>query len=217
MKKIKKYNLAQRKRRAAIIHNELETLFPGDLATPLHYKTPFQLLVAVILSAQCTDERVNIVTKKLFKKYKDAQAFANANVRHIEHYIFSTGFYHAKAKAIVASAKIIQNKYSGKLPSTMQELLTLPGVGRKTANVILGHIFDTVEGIAVDTHVRRLAKKFGLTTQTDPNKIERDLCEILPQKYWWNFSYRLKAYGRIYSKAHQKESNEDPISKKLLE
>ncbi len=216
MANVKKHNAAERKRRAAVIHNELERLFPGNLATPLHYKTPFQLLAAVILSAQCTDERVNIVTKKLFKKYKNAKDFAHTDIKELEHMIFSTGFYHSKAKAIIESAKIIQNKYNGTLPSTMQKLLKLPGVGRKTANVILGHIFDTVEGIAVDTHVRRLAKKFGLTTETDPNKIEQDLCEILPQQHWWNFSYRLKAYGRTYSRAHQKELDTDPISKRLL-
>lgn len=217
MKKPKKYTLAERKRRAAVIHTELENLFPGNLATPLNYKTPFQLLVAVILSAQCTDDRVNIVTQPLFKKYKTPKDFANANSKDLQKLIYSTGFYHAKAKAIIGSAKIIHNQYANKLPSTMHDLLTLPGVGRKTANVILGHIFDTVEGIAVDTHVRRLAKKFGLTTETDPNKIGKDLCELLPQEYWWNFSYRLKAYGRTYSKAHQKDSDEDPISARLLD
>jgi endonuclease-3 len=206
------YSLPQRKERAIIIHNELEKLFPGDLATPLDYTTEFQLLVAVILSAQCTDERVNIVTKKLFKKYKTAQSFAEADTHELEQAIFSTGFYRSKAKAIKNSAIIIQKKYNSKLPNTMQELLELPGVGRKTANVMLGHIFDTVEGIAVDTHVRRLAKKFGLTQETDPDKIEKDLCKLLPQKYWWNFSYRLKAYGRQYSKAHQKDLDTDPVS-----
>lgn len=206
-----------KKQRAHIIHNELERLFPGDLATPLNYKTEFQLLTAVILSAQCTDERVNKVTKKLFRHYKTVQAFADANIHELEQLVFSTGFYRSKAKAIKNSAIIIQKKYNGKLPSTMQELLELPGVGRKTANVILGHIFNTVEGIAVDTHVTRLAKKFGLTQQADPDKIEIDLCELLPQKYWWNFSYRLKAYGRTYSKAYQKKLDTDPMSKKLAD
>lgn len=205
-------SIHHRKTRALIIHNELERLFPGDLATPLDYTTEFQLLVAVILSAQCTDDRVNIVTKDLFKKYKTVKDFADADTHELEQAVFSTGFYRSKAKAIIGSANIIHKKYNDTLPATMQELLELPGVGRKTANVILGHIFDTVEGIAVDTHVRRLAHKFGLTTETDPNKIEKDLCEILPQKYWWNFSYRLKAYGRQYSKAHQKDRDDDPVS-----
>ena len=209
---MKQYSLQDRKLRAEIIHDELEKLFPGDLATPLDYETEFQLLVAVILSAQCTDERVNIVTKKLFKKYKTVRAFADADIHELEQLVFSTGFYRSKAKAIKNSAIIIHETYNDKLPSAMQELLELPGVGRKTANVILGHIFDTVEGIAVDTHVRRLAKKFGLTTETDPDKIEKDLCKLLPQKDWWNFSYRLKAYGRQYSKAHQKDLDTDPVS-----
>lgn len=208
-------NSLSKEQKAKIIHDELEKLFPGDLATPLHYKTEFQLLVAVILSAQCTDERVNIVTKDLFKKYKTVQAFADADIRKLEKDIFSTGFYRSKAKAIIGSANIILNKHNGKLPSTMKELLELPGVGRKTANVILGHIFNTVEGIAVDTHVRRLANKFGLTTESDPDKIEKDLCELLPKNYWWNFSYRLKAYGRQYSKAHQKDLDTDPVSMAL--
>ncbi len=207
--------LEARKQRAKIIHDELERLFPGNLATPLDYKTPFQLFVAVVLSAQCTDERVNIVTKKLFKKYKTVKAFAHADILELEQDIFSTGFYRNKAKAIKESARIVSEKYAGKLPGTMEDLLQLPGVGRKTANVLLGHIFDTVEGIAVDTHVKRLAHKFGLTKEEGPDKIERDLCLLLPQKDWWNFSYRLKAYGRIYSKAHQRNSDEDPISKLL--
>lgn len=205
-------SIKERTKRAAVIHDELERLFPGDLATPLHYNTPFQLLVAVILSAQCTDDRVNIVTKELFKKYKTPKDFAHANLRELEQGIFSTGFYRSKAKAIIESAAIIEEKYNGKIPSTMKELLQLPGVGRKTANVILGHIFDTVEGIAVDTHVKRLAHKFQLTTQTDPDKIEKDLCEILPQEHWWNFSYRLKAYGRTHSQAWKKYDEDDPIS-----
>lgn len=216
-KLMKLLSIQQRKKRVLIIHRELERLFPGNLATPLDYTTEFQLLVAVILSAQCTDDRVNIVTKSLFKKYKTVQDFADADIRELEQAIFSTGFYRSKAKAVIGSATIIHKKYNGKLPSSMNELLELPGVGRKTANVILGHIFDTIEGIAVDTHVRRLAHKFGLTQETDPNKIEKDLCQLLPQKYWWNFSYRLKAYGRQYSKAHQKDRDDDPVSVALKE
>ncbi len=208
----KHYSLAERKRRAVLIHDELEKLFPGNLATPLNYTTDFQLLVAVILSAQCTDNRVNIVTETLFKKYKTVHDFAQADIHELEQDIFSTGFYRSKAKAIIASANIINEKHKDKVPSTMAELLELPGVGRKTANVILGHIFNTVEGIAVDTHVKRLTNKFGLTEETDPNKIEKDICELLPQKDWWNFSYRLKAYGRTYSPARKKYDEDDPVS-----
>ena len=206
---------AERKARAHKIVAYLKKHYP-EPKSELHYKTPFQLFVAVVLSAQCTDERVNIVTKKLFKKYKTVKAFAHADILELEQDIFSTGFYRNKAKAIKESARIISAQYNGTLPGTMDELLQLPGVGRKTANVLLGHIFDTVEGIAVDTHVKRLAHKFGLTAEESPDKIERDLCKLLPQKDWWNFSYRLKAYGRIYSRAHQRNSDADPISKALI-
>ncbi|MDA1168879.1 MAG: endonuclease III [bacterium] len=207
----------ERKQRAEIIHKELERLFPGELATPLHYETDFQLLVAVILSAQCTDDRVNIVTKDLFQKYTSLDSFAHANAHDLERAIFSTGFYRNKAMAIIDSAVIIQEKYKSKVPGTMQELLQLPGVGRKTANVILGHLFKKVEGIAVDTHVIRLSNKFGLTESKNPNTIEKDLCEILPQEHWWNFSYRLKAYGRKYSPAWKKHDQDDPVSVALLQ
>lgn len=207
--------IQERKQRAEIIHTELERLFPGDLATPLNYKTDFELLVAVILSAQCTDDRVNIVTKDLFQKYTTVESFAHANALELERAIFSTGFYRNKAVSIINSAVIIQEKFDGKVPGTMQELLTLPGVGRKTANVILGHLFKKVEGIAVDTHVIRLANKFGLSESKNPNVIEKDLCEILPQEHWWNFSYRLKAYGRKYSPAWKKHDEDDPVSVKL--
>lgn len=204
--------IQEQKERAQIIHAELERLFPGDLATPLNYETDFELLVAVILSAQCTDDRVNTVTKDLFQKYETVDSFARANALELERAIFSTGFYRNKAIAIINSALMIQEKHSGKVPGTMQELLQLPGVGRKTANVILGHLFKKVEGIAVDTHVIRLANKFGLTESKNPNVIEKNLCEILPQEHWWNFSYRLKAYGRKYSPAWKKHDEDDPVS-----
>ena len=203
--------IQEQKERAQIIHTELERLFPGDLATPLNYTTDFQLLVAVILSAQCTDDRVNIVTKDLFQKYKTVDSFAHANALELERAIFSTGFYRNKAIAIINSATIIQEKHNGCVPGTMQELLQLPGVGRKTANVILGHLFKKVEGIAVDTHVIRLANKFGLTQSKNPDVIEKDLCSILPKEHWWNFSYRLKAYGRKYSPAWKKHDEDDPV------
>jgi endonuclease III len=208
--------IQEQKERVQIIHQELERLFPGDLATPLNYTTDFELVVAVILSAQCTDERVNIVTKDLFQKYKTLDSFARANALELERAIFSTGFYRNKAMAIINSAILIQEKHNGKVPGTMQELLQLPGVGRKTANVILGHLFKKVEGIAVDTHVIRLANKFGLTQSKNPDTIEKDLCEILPQEHWWNFSYRLKAYGRKYSPAWKKHDEDDPVSVALL-
>jgi len=209
-------SIQERKKKAHIIHKELERLFPGELTTPLNYTTDFELVVAVILSAQCTDDRVNIVTKELFQKYKSMQDFARADIHQLEQAIFSTGFYRSKAKAIIECATMVQEQYKGKIPDSMQELLKLPGVGRKTANVILGHIFHTVEGIAVDTHVIRLANKFGLSESKNPNTIEKDLCELLPQEHWWNFSYRLKAYGRKYSPAWKKHDEDDPVSQALI-
>lgn len=199
--------------RARIVVWELDALYPNSLRTPLHYRTPFQLLVAVILSAQCTDEKVNEVTKKLFKKYRSIQAFAVANPKEMEKDIFSTGFYRAKTKSIIGAAQTVLENFKGTLPRTIPEMLTIPGVGRKTANVVLGHIYGVVDGIAVDTHVRRLALKFGLTTHRDPNKIEQDLMKLFPQKEWWKVSYQLKAYGREYSPARIKDT--DPISIRL--
>jgi len=199
--------------RARIVARELDKLYSGTLRTPLHYRTPFELLVAVILSAQCTDEKVNEVTKKLFKKYRSIRAFANAQPKELEKDIFSTGFYRAKTKSVICAARVVLNEFAGVLPRTIPEMLRIPGVGRKTANVVLGHIYGVVDGIAVDTHVRRLAKKFCLTTDTDPNKIEQDLMKLFPQKEWWKVSYQLKAYGREYSPA--RKGNTDPISIRL--
>jgi len=196
--------------RARIISRELKKLFPGKLQTPLCYKTPWQLLVAVILSAQCTDAQVNKVTPRLFKKYPSLHAFASAKQKELEREIFSTGFYRNKARSIIGAAKALTERFKGKLPKTISELLTIPGVGRKTANVVLGHIHGVVEGIAVDTHVRRLARKFGLTKESDPNNIERDLMWLFPKREWWDTAYRLKAYGRTYSPARR--GDDDPIS-----
>ena len=200
-------------RHARIVARELKRLFPGELKTPLHYRTPWQLLVAVILSAQCTDERVNVVTKKLFKKYKSIRALALAVPGELERDIYSTGFYRNKAQSIIGAMQVLENRYHGTLPKTITEMLVIPGVGRKTANVVLGHIYGVVDGVVVDTHVRRLARKFGLTTESHPEKIERDLMALFPKKEWWDVAYRLKAYGRIYSPARR--GDDDPISQKI--
>lgn len=208
------HSLAELKKRAIFINKQLAKLFPGKLATPLEYTTPWQLLVAVILSAQCTDKQVNIVTKKLFKKYPTLTSYYEAKPKDFQKDIYSTGFYKSKTRHILAAAQKIKKEYHGKIPRTMRELLTIPGVGRKTANVILGHLYNHVEGIAVDTHVRRLARKFHLTKKSHPDQIEKDLMRIVPQKEWWNFAYRLKAYGRTHSPARR--SNDDPISVALL-
>ncbi len=167
-----------------------------DLKTALKFETPVQMLVSTILSAQCTDERVNRVTAALFKKYKTPHDFAKANIGIFEKEIYSTGFYKSKTKNIIGAAKIIVERFKGRLPDTMEELLTLPGVARKTANVVLQNVFGKVEGVVVDTHVRRLSQRLGLTVNDDPAKIETDLMEIVPRENWGNISYLLIDHGR---------------------
>ena len=169
----------------------------------LKYGNDIQLLVAVILSAQCTDKKVNEVTTGLFKKYRTAKDFAEVKPRVFEQEIKSTGFYHAKAKNIIGAANIIQQQYKGKLPRTMANMLGLPGVGRKTANIVLGNAFGIVEGIPVDTHVRRLAQHFGWTTKNDPDKIEQDLMKLLPKRWWAKAPYLLIDYGRTICTARK--------------
>lgn len=193
-------SLSSRKIRAVKIIAALKKLFP-DAKIALRYRTNWELLVAVVLSAQCTDKKVNEVTEKLFKKYRSLNDYVKANPREFEGDIKPTGFYHAKAKYILAAAKIVKEKFNGKLPRTMEEMLALPGIGRKSANVILGNAYGVVEGIAVDTHVRRLSKKMGLTDHTNPEKIERDLMQIVPRKEWFTLTYRLIEYGRKYCPA----------------
>lgn len=199
------------KKRAEIVVKKLKKLFPNAKMF-LHYSNDWELLVAVQLSAQCTDKMVNIVTEKLFKKYNKFADYLTVSPTEFEQDIRSTGFYKNKTKNILAAAKLIHNKYGGKIPKTMNEMLTLPGVARKTANVVLGNAFGVVEGIAVDTHVIRLSKKFGLTDENDPVKIEKDLMAILPKKEWFKFTYLMIEYGRHYSPAHKKNSNDDPVS-----
>lgn len=189
---------------------KLKELFPNAHCV-LQYSNPWELLVAVILSAQCTDKMVNNVTQNLFKKYKTLDEYADANVAEFEKDIYKTGFFRAKAKHIIQSAKIIRETYHGKIPSSMNELITLPGVGRKTANVVLGNAFGIVEGIAVDTHVKRLSKILGLTKSSDPMQIEKDLMQVIPQKEWFIFTYRLIEYGRTYCKAKKHDHAKCPL------
>lgn len=162
----------------------------------LNFENPFQLLIATILSAQCTDERVNKVTQELFKKYPDAQAFANAPLEQIAEDIKSTGFYQQKAKYIKETCKILVEKYGGEVPKNMEALLELPGVARKTANIVLANGYGIVEGIAVDTHVARLSQRLGLVKAKDPQKIEKELLEIVPREEWFIFPLLLQAHGR---------------------
>lgn len=164
--------------------------------TALYSKNPFQLLVATILSAQCTDKRVNKITPPLFKKYKNPSDFARIRQSELEKEIRSAGFYKNKAKNIIATSKTIVEEFKGKVPDTMDELLTLAGVARKTANIVLSSSFRKVEGIAVDTHVKRLSGRLGLSKEKDPNKIEEDLMRIVPKVDWLDFNYLLVNHGR---------------------
>ena len=164
--------------------------------TELNFKTPLELLIATILSAQCTDKRVNLVTPALFKRYRTAADYANAPAPELEKAIQSTGFFRNKTKSIRAAASTIVNKHNGKVPDTMAELRELPGVGRKTANVVLGNAFHKDEGIVVDTHVVRLSKWLRLTKHDDPEKIERDLMKLVPREHWTNWSHWLIWHGR---------------------
>lgn len=163
--------------------------------------------MAVVLSAQTTDKQVNIVTSDLFKKYRTLNDYLRTPLSEFEQNIKRIGLYKGKAKNIKAALEIIDKKYGGKLPDTMEELIELPGVGRKTANVLLFNIYDKQEGIAVDTHVRRLSKLFGLSNQTEPNKIEKDLMEIVPKNEWGEFTYRMIDYGRTYCPARCKHTD----------
>lgn len=180
--------------RAGRIVRKLAQLYP-DAYCALHYENPLQLLVATILSAQCTDERVNRVTPALFARYPDAKAFSTAEQAELEKMIQSTGFFRNKAKNLIACCRQLVELHGGEVPRTMEELVPLPGIGRKTANVILGNCFD-VPGIPVDTHVRRLSRRMGLSEHEDPEKIERDLMALIPRKGWTMFGHRMIFHGR---------------------
>ncbi|MBL1208597.1 endonuclease III [Geminocystis sp. GBBB08] len=191
-----------KKKRAFEILTILKQLYP-DATCSLDYQTPLQLLVATILSAQCTDERVNKVTPALFSRFPDAQSFAKADRKEIEILIHSTGFYRNKAKNIQNACIKIVNDFNGNVPQTMTELLTLAGVARKTANVVLAHAFGIIEGVTVDTHVKRLSNRLGLTKKQNPVQIEQDLIKLLPQPEWENFSISIIYHGRAICNARK--------------
>ncbi len=212
MSKSNAMTLAARKKKAAAIIALLTKLYP-TIRVSLNHKNPWELLVAVVLSAQCTDRQVNEVTATLFKKYRTLDDYVHATQSVFEQDIKSTGFYRNKAKSILAAARQVATEFHGKVPRTMEELITIPGVGRKTANIILESAYGIVEGIAVDTHVRRLARLWGLTDNHDPEKIERDLMEIIPHEEWRNLSLRIILYGREYCPAKKHDHAECPVSK----
>jgi endonuclease-3 len=171
------------------------TVYP-NAHTELDFKTPLELLVATILSAQCTDKRVNMVTPALFKKYRTAKDYANASAAELENAIKSTGFFRSKTRSIQGATSTIAKKFGGKVPDSMEKLRELSGVGRKTANVVLGNAFGINEGIVVDTHVIRLSQRLGLTKHKDPEKIEHDLMKLVPREYWAIWSHWLIWHGR---------------------
>lgn len=184
-----------RRARAAEILAGLAAEYP-QAECALHHKGPFQLLAATILSAQCTDARVNMVTPELFRRWPDAKALATAAQEDVEKVIHSTGFYRNKAKSLLGMAKALVERHGGEVPASMDALTNVPGAGRKTANVVLGTAFGMNEGVVVDTHVGRLARRLGLTREDDPVKVESDLMELLPQSEWTSFSHRVILHGR---------------------
>ena len=188
------------KKRSHEILTRLKRLYPEAPCT-LDYETPVQLLVATILSAQCTDARVNLVTPALFERFPDAVALGNADLEELESLVRSTGFYRNKSKNIKGACWAIANKFNNQVPQTMELLLELPGVARKTANVVLAHAFGIHMGVTVDTHVKRLSQRLGLTKHPDPIRIERDLMLLLPQPDWENWSIRLVYHGRAVCNA----------------
>ncbi len=204
--------LATRKKRARDVIAVLRREFP-DTQCSLEHQDPWQLLVATILSAQCTDARVNMVTPGLFADFPTVAAFAEAPIEDIEEAVRSTGFYRNKAKSIQGAARTLLERHDGEVPSTMAELVKVPGAGRKTANVVLGEIWNTPDGVVVDTHVGRISKKLGLTDQTDPVKIERQLNECLPQSDWRDFGHLVIDHGRKTCKARAPKCDYCPIYK----
>jgi endonuclease III len=188
--------------RVRAILKKLDEAYPNATCALIH-QNAFRLLIATILSAQCTDERVNMVTPGLFKKYPDAKAFAYANFSDVENEIRTTGFFRNKTKSIIGTSKKIVEEFHGEVPKTMEELLTLPGVARKTANVVLGTGFGIALGVVVDTHVQRLSERLDLTKHTDPKKIEQDLMKAVPQDRWILFAHQLIWHGRRVCQARR--------------
>ena len=194
-------------KRIAEILKRLDEAYGTEYVCYLNHETPWQLLIAVILSAQCTDARVNIVTKDLFQKYPSLEAYANADLKELEQDIHSTGFYHNKAKNIISCARTLVEKYDGEVPRELEELTALAGVGRKTANVIRGNIYHE-PSVVVDTHVKRISKKLGFTKEDDPVKIEYDLMKVLPKDHWILYNIQIITLGRSICTARNPKCTE---------
>lgn len=210
MSQILQKEIMDKRQRAQEIYAILKKAVP-DVTIPLHHSSAMDLLVATILSAQCTDERVNTVTPALFKKYKTAKDYANADMDELRELIRSTGFFNNKAKNIIGATKKIVSDFGGEVPDSMADLTTLPGVARKTANVVLSQWFKKNEGIAVDTHVIRLSNLLGLTKEKNPVKIERDLMELFDREDWCDVSLRLIYFGRRYAPARKEWDESNPL------
>ena len=202
---------ADTKQYAAKIAGILREHYP-DAKCELDYQTPLQLLIATILSAQCTDDRVNLVSKSLFRKYPDAAAYANAPQKDLEREIQSTGFYHNKAKSIQSCCQSLLERYDGQIPHDIEKMIELPGIGRKTANVVLGTAFGIASGIVVDTHVTRVSQRLGLTQEKNPEKIEQDLLRQFPRKEWIAISNRMLHHGRYVCTARKPQCNTCPLT-----
>jgi endonuclease-3 len=209
---MKRESLDELKARTRTIIRRLKRAYPGAKCS-LNHTNPFELLVATILSAQCTDERVNIVTADLFRKYRKPEDYLNVSPRELEKDIQSTGFFRNKTKSIQGASKMLTEQYGGQVPRTMEELLELPGVARKTANVVLGNAFDIHAGVVVDTHVTRLSHRLGLTQQKTAEKIEQDLIPIVPKKDWVIFPHLMIYHGRKICKARNPLCAECTIEK----
>ena len=210
-------NSADQKKRAQNIFVALKKKYP-ETKIALNFSNNWELLIAVILSAQCTDKKVNEVTPALFKRYKTLDDYVKASasrrtIKEFERYIKSTGFYHAKAKSILTTAKLIKEKFGGKIPRTMNEMLTLRGVARKTANVVLRNAYGVVEGVAVDTHVKRLSQLFGLTKSDKPEQIEKDLMNLFPKEKWFELTYLIIDHGRAVCAAKDPRCDLCPLNK----
>lgn len=208
--KIRKPSLRERKRIAWVLE-QLEELYP-DAECELNYGSPFELLVATILSAQCTDVRVNLVTPELFRRFSGPEAFANADIAEIEALIRSTGFFHNKATAIQSASRQLMAEHQGTVPNDLQALTALKGVGRKTASVVMGNAFGRADGIVVDTHVARLSQRLRLSRQTQPEKIELDLMTLVPAENWVQFPHWMIAHGRRVCKARKPLCSECPLA-----
>jgi len=202
---------SETRKEARAVYRILSKTYP-EIRCELDFKNPLELIVATVLSAQCTDKRVNTITPALFKKYKTAKAYAGADIHQLEELVFQTGFYRAKARHIKGIGIKLTEEFNGEVPSTLEELITLPGVGRKTANVVLGHAFD-IPGITVDTHFGRLSRRFGWTKEMDPVKVERIVGELIPQKEWTNLSQRMIWHGRRICHSRKPACGACPVAK----